>query len=172
MTNLSKSPNTGNVRSNYVIRELCDGDLEYIADNLRSADARELNAVYGATDYADRLSVSAAYSQQLFICEADGKPLAVYGMAHTSGHDAVIWCCATRAISRFRLSFAKEARAVIFRWFQENPDLKALVNFTHVGNTANHRWLKSIGAEIAPSEPQAAKGEHFHFFTIGREAHV
>ncbi|MCI9865713.1 hypothetical protein RHIZ_07125 [Rhizobium skierniewicense] len=164
--------NTGAAQSNYLIRAMRDGDIQYIVDNLRLADARELKAVYGTDDYANRLRVSAAHSHQLFICEADGKPLAVYGMAHTSRHDAVIWCCATRAMSRFRLSFAKEARAVISRWFQENPDLNALVNFTHVGNTTNHRWLKSIGAEIAPSEPQGAEGEHFHFFMIRREAHV
>jgi len=166
------SQNTGTIRPNYVIRELRDGDIQYIAENLRPADARELKAVYGTDDYAKRLEVSAEYSDELFICEAEGKPLAVLGLKATSRHDAAIWCCATRAISSFRRSLVKEGRATIERWFNENPQLRTLVNFTHIGNTANHRWLKAMGAEIFPSEPRGAQGEHFHFFTIERASHV
>lgn len=168
MTSPSTSPSTGQARSRYSIRELREGDLDYIAANLRPADARELKATYGTTDYRNRLSVSAAHSEQLFICEADGNPLAVFGMRHTALDAAAVWCCATRAMSGFRRSFVKESRAVIDRWFQESPDLRTLMNSTYVGNTMHHRWLKSVGAEIFPSEPRGAKGEHFHLFTIRR----
>lgn len=170
--NSTTSQNTGIAPSNYVIRELRDGDIQYIADNLRPADARELKALYGTTDYQHRLRVSADLSEQLFVCEAEGKPLAVFGMTHTTQHDAAIWCCATGAVSRFRRSFVKEAREVIVRWFQENPQLRTLLNYTHVGNTMHRRWLKSLGAKFSPSEPMGARKEHFCFFAIGRQHHV
>lgn len=152
----------------YAIRHMRKGDLEHIATNLRPADARELKATYGTTDYLERLTVSAAHSEELYVCEADGKPLAVFGLTRTSRYAAVIWCCATRDLSRFPLSFVKESSRVVARWFQDHPDLRTLFNYTHVGSRKSHKWLKSIGAELFDSEPRGANGEAFRLFTIRR----
>ncbi len=154
----------------FTIRELRPGDLEYIAAHLRPSDARELRATYGTTDYFERLTVSAAHTEELHVCEADGKPLAVFGIVPTTMYAAGIWFSGTTAMTKLRRHFVRESRAVINRWFEQRPELRTMMNFTHAENRMHHRWLQSVGGELFESEPRGANGEMFRLFTIRRAA--
>lgn len=154
----------------YVIRELMFDDLDYIAANLRPADAKELEAASGHTNYRDRLTMSVALSEEVRVVECDGVPILVFGLAPISDAVAAIWACGTSSVSRFRRSFVEDSRAMLQSWFDARSKLVRLANFAHADNTVHHRWLKAVGATLHPEEPVGHRGAMFRPFTIDREA--
>lgn len=154
----------------YLIRELQPDDLDYIAANLRSADARELRAASGHSNYRDRLTMSVAQSSEVRVVEHDGRPILVFGFAQLNATTAGVWAVGTPTVSRFRAPLVRETRKVIRRWFAENSELQYLVNLTHAGNRLYLRWLKAIGATVLPKKPLGPRGELFRPFVIERNA--
>ena len=154
----------------YLIRELQPDDLDYIAANLRAADARELRAASGHSNYRDRLTMAVAESSEVRIVEHDGRPILVFGFAPLDETTAGVWAVGTSTVSRFRAPLVRETRNVIRRWFEEHSKLRYLVNFTHASNRLYLRWLRSIGATVFPRKPIGFQGELFRPFVIERSA--
>ena len=155
----------------YVIREVRDGDLPFLAANLRAADARELVATYGNVDFLTGLTQSAQFSHDLALCEGDGLPMVLWGLHNLNPATALIWCCATPLVTKFRVPFIRESRAVIRRWF-EGSETQTLFNFSHSANTLHHRWLRSCGATVLPEVTYGPLGEPFSPFVIRRNQYV
>jgi len=156
----------------YVIRGVREGDLPYLTDNLRGADTRELIATYGNTRFLEGLTRSVSASDEVQLCEGDGLPMVLWGIYQISSLSAVIWCCATPQVTKFRLPFVRESRAIFRRWFTERPELQTLINFSHAKNELHHRWLRTCGATVFPSVPVGPLGEPFSPFVIRREHYV
>lgn len=156
---------------NYEIRGVRDGDLPYLAANLRAADARELVATYGNAAFLRALTQSAYHSHEVAVCEGDGVPMVLWGLHHLNPTSALIWCCATPLVNKFRVPFVRESRAIIGRWFKET-DTQILFNFSHASNALHHRWLRSCGATVLPAVPCGPLGEPFSPFVIRRNAYV
>ncbi len=154
----------------YIIRELQMDDLDYIAANLRSADARELRAASGHTNYRDRLTMSVAESTEVRIVEYEGKPILVFGFALLDETTGGVWAVGTPTVSRFRRPLIRETRNVLHRWFAENSKLERVINFTHAGNRLYLRWLRAIGATVFPKKPIGFQGAMFRPFMIERNA--
>lgn len=154
----------------YIIRELQPDDLDYIAANLRAADARELRAASGHSNYRDRLTMAVAESSEVRIVEHDGRPILVFGFAPLDETTAGVWAVGTSTVSRFRAPLVRETRNVIRRWFEEHSKLRYLVNFTHASNRLYLRWLRAIGATVFPRKPLGPRGELFRPFVIERSA--
>ncbi len=152
----------------YVIREVREGDLPYLAANLRSADTKELIATYGNTQFLEGLQRSVALSDETRLCEGDGFPMVLWGIIQFSPKVAAIWCCATPNVVKFRRPFVQESRAVLQRWFDERPTLQSMINFSHAENVLHHKWLRSCGATVFPSVPNGPLGEPFSPFVIRR----
>lgn len=157
---------------NYEIRGVRDGDLPYLAANLRAADTRELVATYGNVEFLQALTQSAQHSHEVAVCEGDGVPMVLWGLHHLNPTSALIWCCATPLVTKFGLPFVRESRAIIGRWFRETETLQNLFNFSHSENTVHHRWLRSCGATVLPAAPMGPLGEPFSPFVIRRNAYV
>jgi hypothetical protein len=156
----------------FLIRDIKPGDLEHLADNLRNADKAELAAASGSTNFLSRLTLSVDLSENVKVAEVEGLPVLVYGYAAFGPDAKAVWCIGTKKAERFRRPLVERSRKVIREWFQGNPAVVRMVNFTYAKNKLYHRWLESIGAEILPEQPMGPTGALFHPFIIRRDSHV
>lgn len=159
-------------RRSYIIRPLREGDLRFIADNLRTADAVELRAIYGDLDFMPRLQFSADSSTEVFVAEADDQPFAVFGVAIVADRTGILWSCGTSAVSRFGRQIIEDGTMYVRGFFQKWPNLETLICVSHESNQVHHRWLKAIGAERGAPIALPDTGERFVPFLIKGAAHV
>lgn len=154
----------------YEIREVREGDLSYLGNNLRDDDKKELFAVSGHDNYAKMLELSVAASDEVLVGSRIGQPAGViWGIVEYSDKSAMVWALATDHILDFRVPFLKTSLQTIARWFKERPETTHLFNFVHVDNEMHIRWLKWLGADIMPAVEFGAERQMFHPFTIKRE---
>jgi hypothetical protein len=158
--------------TNYNIREVREGDLLHLASNLRGADIREFVAAYGHPRVLEGLEASVSNSKEARVADDTVNPVAIWGYNLLSAETAAIWCVASHEIYKLRRAFVRESRAILKRWFQENPQLRVMVNFAHADNHTHLYWLKSVGAEVLPATPMGALMQPFRPFIIPRENHV
>lgn len=158
----------------YEVREARETDLPYLAQNLRSADVRELYAQHGHVRIAPLLRLSWEHSDECLVgLDDEGKPQMIWGYIKMSERSAMIWAVGTPVItSRYVFPLMREAKASLRRWFAENPDLHFMFNFTHSANTTHQRWLKWCGAYLLPDAPYGVTGDTFKPFIIRRYADV
>lgn len=160
---------------NYEIRGVREGDLPYLAENLRAADVRELTATYGHTRFLYGLQRSCDLSEEALVGLPSGSPhpTMLWGIRQFTDRAAIIWACGTPEIFKFPKALVENSRTTIKRWFVERPSVEYLMNFTHESNTSHHRWLEWCGADLLPPLPMGPLGENFLPFTIRRtEYHV
>ncbi|ESZ07266.1 hypothetical protein X736_13365 [Mesorhizobium sp. L2C089B000] len=154
---------------NYEIRGVREGDLPYLAENLRAADVRELMATYGHTRFLSGLQRSVHLSEEAQVgCPSGEPPAMLWGIRQFTPRAALIWACGTPAIFKLPKALTETTRSTFKRWFEERPSVEYLMNFTHESNTAHHRWLRLCGAELLPPLPMGPLGENFVPFTIRR----
>jgi hypothetical protein len=154
----------------YTLRPLQPGDLQHLAENLRPADARELEAASGHTRYLERLAYFETVCDEAMVCEVDGAPILVFGIAAVTPNTSAIGLCGTPAMSKLRRPLVEEADRIIQRWFEERPGVDFMVNYSHAENTQHHRWLRLMGATLLPEEPVGFDGAPFRPFFIRRDA--
>lgn len=158
---------------NYVIREARETDLPHLASSLRGADAREVFATWGKPHPLAALQSSFRYSEEALVAaDASDTPFVIWGRSEFSVKTQLIWCLATPAVSKWRVPFIRVSRDVLRKWFQENPELQSLFNYSHSANTLHHKWLRSVGATIFPPIPMGPLGENFSPFVIKRYPNV
>jgi hypothetical protein len=123
-------------------RELQDGDIEYIAGNLRPHDKEEV-LVFGL-EPLQGLQVSVDLSSKvLTLVEPDGTPACLVGV--TSTHK--IWLLGTDAIERHPKTFLRHSQTVLDILFTGHP---FLWNFVLAKNTVHIKWLQWLGFDIKP----------------------
>lgn len=157
----------------YEIRGVREGDLPYLAENLRASDARELIATYGTPRFLYGLQRSTDLSAETLVGVPTGDhPVLLFGIMDFSPRAALIWACGTPGLSRHPTAFLRGSKATIRRWFEERPSVEYLMNFTHAQNLQHHRWLEWCGADLLPALPMGPLGEDFRPFTIRRTKYV
>ncbi len=153
----------------YVIREARESDLPHLAFNLRGADAREVIASWGNLNFLGALTASYRNSEEVLVAaDAEDKPFVIWGRCEEGRKSHLIWCLATPAVSQWRVPFVRVSRQVLRKWFQENPELQVLFNYSHSANTLHHKWLRSVGATIFAPVQMGPLGENFSPFLIKR----
>jgi hypothetical protein len=154
---------------NYEIRGVREGDLPYLAENLRAADVRELMATYGHTRFLSGLERSVHLSEEALVGAPFGsRPALLWGIRQFTPRAALIWACGTPEILKHKRAVVENSRKIIARWFVERPGVDFFMNFSHASNAAHHRWLEWCGAEMLPALPMGPLGELFMPFTIRR----
>lgn len=123
-------------------------DLEYLAENLREEDLREINTVSPGSDTLRLLIESAESSDRCFVVRKDGVPVVIFGSKGTEdvlsigAQAADIWLLGTDAIKLNKTSFLKLSRKVI----QEiSEDVDYLWNIVDPRNELHIRWLQWLG---------------------------
>lgn len=123
-------------------RPVMDGDVGYIAANLRAPDAKEL-AIYGLEPLPG-LQVSCDASVSAYtLLEPDGTPMAIVGTTK----DHMIWLLGTDAVPRHPIRFLRHSKEVLSHMFSGH---RRLWNFVHAENTLHIKWLEWLGFTFGP----------------------
>lgn len=144
------------------LRNVQEGDLEYLAENLRQADIEEITADGASVLEALVESVELSYFVQ--IIDHSGVPSGILGLASYSDEVDSLWMVATDDINSIPMTFLKNSKRVISELFRISGKLR-FANYTYAKNTLHHKWLKWCGAHIGdmPIEVGPQKREFLSF---------
>lgn len=136
--------------------------IQFIADNMREADAIEVWAANKHTPI-EALDLSVRHSHTCMIVYDDDIPLTALGLVLRGflSDTGVPWLLSAEQALDHRKEFLRLSPSVIDKMLQIRPKL---VNHVHVGNKLSIRWLKWLGFTIEDPEPMKATGELFHRF--------
>jgi hypothetical protein len=139
--------------------------MQFIADNMRHADAVEVMASNGLTP-TEAIELSVEMSDYVTAIYIDGDPVAVMGLRlyNALAGVGVPWLLGTDNVVKHRKVFLKNSRDVVEDMKYHCPKL---VNHVHVENTVSIQWLKWLGFEFDEPEPFGVNGELFHRFHMG-----
>lgn len=139
--------------------------LRHIAHNLRTADARELQAVHGPDlDLEQCLVTAVASSEEAHVAfTAKGEPFAVFGVAPVSllGGQGCPWLLGTDVMRGYGRDIVVLSREHVARWGLRYPEL---FNYVDARNLRAIAWLRHTGFTIHPARPYGLAGEPFHRF--------
>jgi hypothetical protein len=146
------------------VREVRDGDIDYLVEHMREADKLEVLAL--ATDLREVLTTSIEASSHVWAAELEGRLISIWGFVPVSliGNTAIPWMLGTDDISRIPSALTKIARGHIAEVRQIYPRLKNIVD---VRNTYSWRWLKRLGFVMRDPVPMGRGGELYFPFDMG-----
>ena len=136
--------------------------VQFIADNMREADAIEVWAAYRHTPI-EALELSIKNSYTCMIVYGDDVPLTALGLVLRGflSDTGVPWLLSAEQALDHRKEFLRLSPPVIDKMLQIRPKL---VNYVHTENKLSIRWLKWLGFIIENPEPMKTTGELFHRF--------
>lgn len=146
----------------YEIRKVTDADIEYLAENLRDIDRREVAAVTGRSVKAAIISGSRMSDYCRVGC-ADGVPFCIYGVRRMSAtsDSGIIWMLATDDLPKHAIKFGRECGNEVRKMLD---GFKLVENWCHADNKITIRWLKWLGFTFKDAAPYGKMGEPFHHF--------
>lgn len=155
---------------NKYLRDLREGDLEYLAENLREADKEEI--LCNSEDVLEALKESVELSYFVKVMDVSGKPMGLLGASEFQGNDHVIWAVATEEVNDHAIKFLRYSKDCIQMLFDISGATR-LVNYTYAKNELHHRWLEWCGATLI-REPLyvGPEGKPFFPFFIERLRYV
>ena len=140
----------------WFIRKALEGDYDYLQDNMRQADRRELFIAHG---YGTKQAMDDIRRYPANCCVIDGEPAILFGCADY-GTYGVPWMLATNDIRKIPITFIRKSVPIVRGWV----DIYGyLTNFVHNENTLSLRWLKALGFKI---EGELPIGKHT-FYKVG-----
>lgn len=149
-------------------RALQEGDIEYLAENLRLADQQELKASRGQdVSFYRTLTEAVQVSTRTWVMLGkDANPSAVFGVAPVSLLHRIgsPWLLGTDALFEQARTLVVRGRWYVARMKELYPE--GLHNYVDARNTLSVKWLKRVGFTIHPPEPYGVEGLPFHLFTM------
>lgn len=140
---MSVNPKGYDMSSQGYSRDTTEGDLEFLAKNLRDADKDEIKAMVG-WEPLPALRFALRHSQ---VCRtgllSNHEPVMIYGVTPSPIPGiGTIWMLATDGLLKGQTTFLRRSRNEILEISQ---GYKAVSNYTDARNTVHHRWLKWCG---------------------------
>lgn len=155
---------------NEYLRDLRDGDLEYLAEHLRECDKEEV--LVNSDDVLGALEESVDLSQYVQVIDVSGVPMGIFGTAHYGGDQCTIWMLATDEIENYSQTFLRNSKRMI-RYLFEITGANRFYNYTYAKNKLHHRWLRWCGAVFGPETILVGPDEkQFLMFVINRNEYV
>lgn len=151
---------------NTSIREFKESDVDYVANNMRKADADELRALLGV-EPKEGLIYSIEHSEEVWTGLADGMPACIFGITDCTDENddytsALIWTLGTEQFFKYTKQTCLLTSRVFDSWL-EKYDL--LFNYIWEGNKKHQNWLKRMGFIIFEDEyVEGVDGDKFYFF--------
>lgn len=149
-------------------RTLQEGDVEYLAENLRPADQQELRASRGQdVSFYHTITEAVQISTRTWVMLGkDANPSAVFGVApvsllHRSGSP---WLLGTDALFEQARTLVVRGRWYVAHMRELYPG--GLHNYVDARNNLSVNWLRRVGFTIHPPEPYGVAGLPFHLFTL------
>jgi hypothetical protein len=121
----------------YDVRPCTDEDIEYLKDNLRDADVREIAANSGE-EPEDALHMGRQVSQECWVGLANGTPFVIFGVTAQGG----VWLLATKDIEKHKRHFLRQCRAWLNKLHAHHA---CLWNYVDERNTLHLAWLQWMG---------------------------
>jgi len=134
------------------VRGCLDGDADYIASRLRTADRQEIAANSGLPP---RDAIQRCTDASVILCTVvgcSGRPCAVFGVVPCGPITGCIWLLGTDELVSppVRRQFIAEGRV----WLDRLHDFRPLLfNFVDERNTLHIRWLKWVGCTFINRHP-------------------
>jgi|SRR5690625_3631517 len=150
------------------IRPVTPSDLQYLADNLRDEDYREIEASTHLPPLPALLTSLAGSEVTRVICLDEDVPCAVFGTSVIGPNVHSLWMVGTSDMAeKHPRTIARYSKAVIEELFETTGAL-VFFNLTHKPNTLHHRWLRWCGAIVGKNEVLSGPNlkEPFYPFVI------
>ena len=143
--------------------------IQYVADHMRDADAREVMASHAMTPI-QALTDAVNYSNFAVVICVDMVPHAVAGLKiiNIMSNTGSPWLLATEDAPKYKREFLTMPLPVIDEMRQLCP---VLVNYVHVKNRLSIRWLQRLGFDVDTNTeiPNPLTGEMFYRFKMERD---
>ncbi len=139
--------------------------IEYVADNMRTADVVEITAASGTPPLLT-LNNGVDASMLSAVAYANDEPIAVLGLVSRGllSDTGVPWLLGTHSAMKHKRAFLQESPPVIAEMLRHTSKLE---NWVHAKNKTSIRWLKWLGFTIDEPVPFGVSGELFHRFHMG-----
>jgi len=152
---------------NVILRDVEQGDVEVLSNNLREADRDELEAATSIdvhTLIKDSVEMS-TYTQTGLI---DDELVCMWGVCPISmiGRKGSPWMLSTTLIEKYPLTFLKRCKPVVKKFTESYTFLE---NHVDVRNTVAIHWLKWLGFKFDEPKPWGIKGMDFQRFSMEKE---
>ncbi len=137
-------------------------DLDYLAENLRPDDVRELEA--HGTSVEESLHHGLTASDRAFVATKDGHPILIFGVVtheEEGLRKGAVWMVGTpemRSITRLFVMHSKSWIGELARGY----DL--LWNYVDCRNSLHHRWLEWCGFSFLRVVPMRPRNLPFYEF--------
>ena len=151
-----------------IFRKVEPGDIEFVAENMRQADADEVMAANNDTPLSALLLSVEKSHESVTVTDTEGTPLVIFGIRHKTlltDDSAIIWMLGCDEALKHSKSFMVYTPKVLEIWLKQ---YKMLENYVHVGNKVSVAWLKRLGFTLEDPVIFPNTGECFmHFFMEG-----
>jgi hypothetical protein len=129
-----------------IIREYLETDLEYLANNLRDVDRRELEALFDEPAI-EGLKYSIENADSIWVVCHKQIPCMIFGISDRTeekeeARSGLIWAVGTDEVYKHKKALHEISQNVINNWFEEYD---VLFNYIWDENTLHKTWLKSLG---------------------------
>jgi hypothetical protein len=138
-------------------------DIQYVADNMRVEDVREVEA----TGFSPIDALNLGFNRSdicLTMVGKEGTPAGLLGVAPSPmKYCGLIWLLGTPGIVSNTHAFLKHSKPVLTQLY-DHTQYELLYNFTHSANKLHHRWLKWLGFRAINSIMVEPSHELFYEF--------
>lgn len=151
--------------ANFSYHKATLADAHEIAKRMRTEDRIEIVGMIG-DNIEQEVEYCIASSEQAYVCECDGVPLAAFGVVRTSPFENIglIWMLSTEETAKHKIYTGKWTKKGIQAFLK---DWDYLYNYVNKGNDETIKWIKWLCAKIYPAEPYGLYGRLYHKFTFG-----
>lgn len=153
----------------FYFRTLKEGDIKEFADNMRTADRRELKRWTGNHE-AYELERACTLSDVLWVgCKKDGTLLSMFGgkRANVLDETGVIWELSTEEVNKNKLLFAKASKVGFDLVCKSLPDVGEFYNYVDTEYQAAVNWIEWLGGCLTATKFLGKCGGVFQQFIIG-----
>lgn len=150
------------------VREATPQDIPYLAENLRTADKKELLAASGSTPTQ---ALEDAFTQQrlgIWVGVYEGNPEIIFGVSEGDiDYVGFPWMVCTDKLKESPREFVSQCKTWVNGFSRSYP---LLLNFVHAENDLHIRWLKWCGFEFVKLHRHyGVAGEPFWEFRMERK---
>lgn len=141
-------------------------DAAAFSGALRDADRQEVYAATGTDRYLRLLTASIASSQAAFsVWTHDMVPVALFGASYRNAltDHGTLWLVATDELARHWREFCRRTREYLYE-LVKSPAI--MTNWIDARNDKALRYIRWLGAEVAPAQPFGPFGLPFHRFEL------
>tara|TARA_R110000744_G_scaffold283007_1_gene394573 strand:- start:47 stop:493 length:447 start_codon:yes stop_codon:yes gene_type:complete len=124
------------------VRQSTQEDIDYLCNNLRPEDRKEVIASHGSTKKALQIGLDLSDECWTFLVEDTNEIAGIYGVAKQCDTVACVWLLTTPAVTKIWITFLRESKRLTK---EMNKKYTILTNSVDAEYTTAIKWLKFLG---------------------------